>query len=917
MGSSEPEQRVAGLVGRDRVCAVIDRLLERAEKGESGSLVLRGEAGLGKTALLGYAASRAAGKRVLSVTGVEAESDLDFAGLHSLVRPIVGVLPQLPAPQREALGAGLGLIPAAGSDRFLVSAGVLSLLAEAAEERPLLCVVDDAQWLDAPSADALVFTARRLGAEGIVILFAVRDGERRRFDAPGLDDLVLGGLDHRSARVLLDRGTPALAPAVRERLLEDAAGNPLALLELPAGLSDVQLTGRATLPDAIPLSARLQGAFRQRVERLPSSTRAALLLAAAEGDGEPAIVLRAVAAVGLSTDSLDSAERAGLIEAGAERLSFRHPLVRSAVYEAATLAERRRAHAALAEACSAPEHADRRVWHRSVATLGTDEDIATELEACAERSQRRAGHASAATAFERAAKLSDADSSRGRRLAAAARAAYAAGQVDRAGDLVSRALPIADREAHPRLLALSAVIRGFTDSLPEAVRTLLDGIAISQDASLSLEMLLEGFGITVYLADYDRMRDLCQRASAFSPVTEADRFIMAVLAGAAAELDGDYTLAYEQLARAIDIADRLDDVRCLIWVSAGAGRAGSWGDGLPYASRAVRLARERALVPTLPYALEAQASQLLGRGRFDLAYASADEGRRLALDLGRRWIASWNIADLAAVDAVRGDEQQTRAHIAELDALSMSGARLVEARGARALGILDLGLGRPSEALDRLLFAINTVRPESNPWVVLGVPDAAEAALRAQRLDEIRIHVDRFEDWVERFPNRARRALLARSRALMEDSDAERHHAQAVELADALSPFDRARSELVYGEWLRRNRRRVDARRHLRAALETFEQLAAPPWADRARSELRASGETARKRDPSTQDQLTPQELNIAGLAAGGLTNAEIAAQLFLSPRTIDYHLRKVFAKLEIASRADLNELELESPVTN
>jgi DNA-binding CsgD family transcriptional regulator len=357
---------------------------------------------------------------------------------------------------------------------------------------------------------------------------------------------------------------------------------------------------------------------------------------------------------------------------------------------------------------------------------------------------------------------------------------------------------------------------------------------------------------------------------------------------------------------------RLDDVRCLIWVSAGAGRAGNWGDGLPYASRAVRLARQRALVPTLPYALEAQASQLLGLDRFDLAYSCAEEGRRLALDLGRRWIASWNLADLASVDAVRGDEQQTRAHVAELEALSMGGAKLVKARAARALGILDLGLGRPSEALDRLQFSINTIGPESNPWVVFGVPDAVEAAVRAQRLDEMSDHVERFEKWVERFPNRARLALQARSRALME----ERHHARAVDLADALSPFERARSELVYGEWLRRSRPRIDARRHLRAALDAFEQLTAAPWADRARSELRASGETARKRDPSTRDQLTPQELNIAGLAGRGLTNAEIGAQLFLSRRTIDYHLRKVFAKLEIASRTDLNGLELGEPVT-
>ena len=598
---------------------LIDRLLERAERGESGSLVLRAEAGVGKTALLRYAAARAVGTTVLSVTGIEAESDLDFAGLHSLVRPIVGLLPRLPAPQRAALAGGLGLIPAAGSDRFLVSAGVLSLLAEAAEECPLLCVIDDAQWLDTPSADALVFTARRVGAEGIAFLFAARDGERRYFDAQGLDELVLAGLDHSSARVLLDRGTPELAPAVRERLLEDAAGNPLALLELPAGLSETQLAGRALLPDAIPLNSRLQAAFSQRVQRLPNSTQAALLLAAAEADGEPAIVLRAAAALGLASESLDAAERAGLIDASAERLSFRHPLVRSAVYESATLAERRRAHAALAEACSEPEHADRRVWHRSVATIGADEEIAAELEASAERSELRGGHASAATAFERAARLSDTGQARGRRLGAAARTALAAGQLDRAGDLVRRALPLVSRAERPRLLGLSAIIESFTGSLAEAVTTLQDGIAASGDPSLSLEMLLDGFGMTVYLADYEKMHELCVRAAEFPPVTDADRFIVTVLTGAAAELDGDYRRAKELLESAIEIATRLDDARYLIWVSAGAGRAGNWGDGLPYARRAVRLAREHALVSTLPYALEAQATQLLGRGQFDLA----------------------------------------------------------------------------------------------------------------------------------------------------------------------------------------------------------------------------------------------------------------------------------------------------------
>jgi ATP/maltotriose-dependent transcriptional regulator MalT len=496
--------------------------------------------------------------------------------------------------------------------------------------------------------------------------------------------------------------------------------------------------------------------------------------------------------------------------------------------------------------------------------------------------------------------------SRGRRLSRAANAAYLAGQVERASDLVSRSLPIADQAERARLLGLRGVIDGYAGLLEDAVRTLLEGIAVSEDASLRLQMLLEACGMAMYLADYEQLRRLCDRASGYSPVADTDRFVVTLLAGAAAELDGDYTRAVELTVHATEIAARLDDAHCLIWASAAAGRAGTWGDGLPYANQAVRVARERALVSTLPYALQAQASQLLGLSRFDLGYSAAREGWTLAQHLGLPSMASWTLADLATIDALRGDEAQARAHVAELQAFSTRTASMITAGIARALGMLDLGLGRPSEALDQLLASVGSVRPESNPMVVLGVPDAVEAAQRSQRLQDVTDHFDRFEDWVERFPNRARLALLARSRALMEEFDAERHHAQAVELADALSPFDRARSELVYGEWLRRNRRRVDARRHLRAALDAFEQLAALPCADRARSELRASGETARKRDPSTRDQLTPQELNIAGLAAGGLTNAEIGAQLFLSPRTIDYHLRKVFAKRSVASAIGL-----------
>ena len=914
-GGSELERRPAGLVGRQRECGVIDRVLDRAARHESGSLVIRGEAGIGKTALLRHAAGRADGMLVLSVTGVEAESDLDYSGLHSLVRPIINLLPRTPEPQRVALAAALGLAPAGGADRFLISAGVLSLLAAAAEERPILCLIDDAQWLDVPSAGSLMFTARRLGAEGVVILFATRVGERRRFDGPGLDELVLDGLDATSAAELLHRTHRELAPSVRDRLLADAAGNPLALIELPVCLTDAQLRGQVRMPDALPLSARLQLAFRQQIERLPSATRSALLLAAADDWGELAAILAAAGALGLPEDALDAAERARLIETDDARLTFRHPLIRSAVYESATSGERRRAHGALADVCRSDEHADRRLWHRAVATLAADEEIADGLEAAAERSRMRGGHASAATAFERAASLSETESARGRRLAAAARSAYMAGQVDRASDLVNRSLPIADRPDRARLLGLRGVIDANAGLLPDAVRTVHEGIKLSDDPSQSLEMLLEACLMATYIGDTDRLASICRLASEFQPATDVDRFIVVLMTAGAAELEGDFERAECLSAEAIELVARLDDARCLIWASTTAGRAGAQGDGLTFANRAVRVARERALVSTLPYALQAQAAQLFGLSRFDLVYAAAEEGRDLAIDIGQPWIASLNVSYLAIVDALRGAEHLVHTHNDEQQALvSSSGPTRITANVAYAEGLLALGLGRPSEALERLLVPITTVRPQSNPVVVRAVPDAVEAAMRAQQLDEVAVEFKRYESWVERFPHPARRALLARCRALIDESSAEPHYIDALS-RDVLPPFDRARTELLYGEWLRRNRRRIDARAHLRSALDVFEPLGATPWADRARAELRASGETARRRDPSTRDQLTPQELHIAGLAADGLTNPEIGAQLFLSPRTIDYHLRKVFAKLGISSRAELIGIDLGEPV--
>ncbi len=447
---------------------------------------------MGKTALLAYAVERASDMTVLTVTGVEGESDLAFGGLHGLLSPVVDALDGVPEAQREALAAALGLAAGEGRDRLLVSAGVLSLLAAAAEPKPILCLVDDAQWLDVPSANALSFTARRLVAEDVVILFGARDGELRRFEAAGLEELELGGLERDVAAMLLDQVAREAAPSVRGRLLDEAAGNPLALLELPAGLSDAQLAGHARVPEALPVTDRLRAAFGQRIERLPEPTRAALLIAAAEEAGELAVILRAAAELGLPPDAFDPAEEAGLVRTAGAALSFRHPLVRSVIYESAPLGRRRRAHAALAVALEHEHQGERAIWHRAMATSTTDEEVADALEASGRRSQLRGGHASAATAFERAATLSEATPPRARRLAAAVEAAWFAAQVDRALELVSRSLPLSERAQRAGLLYWRGAIEGQSGGLLDGVATLHQAAALSEDPSLTLKILRDG-----------------------------------------------------------------------------------------------------------------------------------------------------------------------------------------------------------------------------------------------------------------------------------------------------------------------------------------------------------------------------------------------------------------------------------------
>jgi DNA-binding CsgD family transcriptional regulator len=919
MATPELEGTAAALCGRERDCAAIDRLLAASARGESGSLVLRGDAGIGKTALLTYAGDRSRDRIVLRTAGVEAESDLAFAGLDGLLRPIIDKIAELPETQADALSSALGLAQSRGADRLLVAAAALSLLAAAADDQPLLCLIDDVQFLDVASAEALVFSARRLAAEPVAMIFAVREGAGREFAAPGLPELAVEGLEAEAAAELLEMSAPAATGPVREWLLAEAAGNPLALLELPAGLSALQLQSRAALPERTPLTSGLRAAFVKRVERLPADTRTALLIAALEDREEIALVTRACVEDGLPEDALDAAERAGLLRVAGNRVEFRHPLVRSAVLEFSTHSERRAAHAALAAALRGDQHADRRVWHQALASLTADEQVAAALEASARRYQARAGHASAATAFVRAAELTEDEGRRTGRLAAAAEEAWTAGQPERARELIARALPLTTGQARAELLYLRGVIEARIGDLRGAVAVLVEAADASEDGTFKLDALIEAMEAANYAGDYAQGVALGARAGLIETQNDIDRFRLAALSGMAAELAGDHERADALLHEAIRSTDQLDDPRPLVWASLLAtmgNMGGNFADGLPYSTRAVTIARQRGLLSILPLALWAQANALIGLGRFNLGRSAAEEGIRLASDFGHRSGASWNLTVVAMLDALRGDESGAREHASEaIELAGIGGATLIVCHVEWALALLDLTLGRPDEATDRLLLLTAVDRPESNPLIGLwSIPDLIEAAARAGRLAEAVNRFDRYTGWVQDSSSVARRSVLARCRALVGEGDTREQFEAALPTDATLSPFLLARTELLYGEWLRRKRQRREARRHLRRAADLFRQVGAPPWEERAETELRASGETARRRDPSTLDQLTPQELQIAGLVASGMTNREIAAQLYLSPRTIDYHLRKVFSKLGVTARTELVRMGVPEP---
>jgi DNA-binding CsgD family transcriptional regulator len=897
--------------------SAIDGVLERARAGEGGGLVLRGEPGIGKSTLLAYADERSTCMRVLRAAGVEAEAALPYAMLHQLLLPVLNQMGRLPDPQARALATALGMEEAEPPGRFLVSVAALTLLSETAGERPVLCLVDDLQWADTPSAEALMFVARRLGQEPIALLATVRVEGELSVDSAGVPVLPLAGLDPDAAADILNaRFGQRLHPAVRDELVRTSGGNPLALRELPQALTSEHLAGEEPLPEFLPLTAELERAFLRRIRQGPPGSEGLLLLAAAAGSANLAVVRRAACQLGADAAILESADLADLVRIDSGGINFRHPLVRAAVYRAASPGARRQAHLALAVALEgAQDTADRRAWHLTEAAEGPDEEVASTLECSAERALRRSGHAAAAAVLERAAQFSVGDAERARRLVAAAAAAWTGGDGARARALLDLAERLGPRDAGVRLDL--GYLRGLIElraGMPaDGLSVLLPAAreAAATDPGRAVR-IVHATGEAAFLsADDGALAEVHCLSLDLATAEDGSQALLGrfiALAGRAGM--GVQTSVADP---ALGDAQELDDPELL-------ARAGGMalGIGLRDLSRRLRaraVARARTLgaAGILAWALEGVVTDDILLGRYVSAEAHAEEGRRLALETGQPNCACAHLVSLALVAALRGRQEDT-CRLAEEALREAAGRRLVRAAGGAraALGIMALAAGRPAEALDQFETLWRSWPTTSRRGqVLLVVPDLVEAAVRSGQPERCQDLMSALLAWAESGSSPEVLAVATRARALLDaGEEAERGYLEALRLhAKAERPLDHGRTALLYGEFLRRRRRRRDARPPLRMALDTFEHLGTSAWAERARGELRATGETVHRRVPDALDHLTGQEMQIVGAVGAGLTNREVAAQFLISPRTVDHHLRRVFSKLGISSRAELIRL--------
>jgi DNA-binding CsgD family transcriptional regulator len=913
------------LIGRDSECARLDKLLEQARLGSTGALVIRGEAGIGKTALLDYAVGRAEGMTVVRALGVESEAQLEFSALLEVCWPLRDHLEEIAGHQAEALRAALRLGPAQAHDRFSIGAATLSLLAAAAEENPLFVVVDDAQWLDRSSQDALLFAMRRLKADSVALLYAAREGEERTFDSPGVESLSLSGLPREAATsLLLESREVEVAVEVAERLCDATHGNPLALIELPGLLSAEQLAGTVPLDEPLPAGSSVERAFAGRAEALPEGSRKALLVAAVSNSNAQEGVVAALGALGLAAEALEPAEDAGLLRLAGGRLEFRHPLVRSGVYHAAAASERRAAHRALAEALVGSPHSEARAWHLAGAALGPDEEAAEALAQAAEQALRRSGYAAAAAALERAARLSpDADLAV-ERLAAAADAAWRAGRTDAATELVAETLGgLGDGHLRAEALRLRGAIEFFAGKGDTAADAFLDAVRLLEDsdpggavaaAADAVNALIRVRQTAVALETAEKARSLAPEDGG-----EADAEATITL-GYALCFAGRYGEAEPHLRRAVGMFATKTTVPSLLQavrLAATLGWLGRHQEAHAYLAETVARARATGAVGSLPPLLAGSGWTALHASRWNEAYADASEAVELAEEVDQPVTAAQAFGILAWVSALRGDEERCRGYADETDRRAGAlGFRLYQLLASLCLGLLDLGAGRVDDAIGRLEEVAR--HADERGLFIPGVSpqlELAEAYVRAGRTADAEATLALFD----RSQLAAVPLFMAhaeRCRGLLADADRfEAHFHRALDLhAPAESPFAVARTRLCYGEQLRRAGRRVDARDQLRAALETFERIAAEPWAERARGELRASGETLRRRESHEAEELTPQELQIALQVSEGKSNKEVGAALFLSHKTIEFHLSRIYRKLDIHSRAELIRLFASEP---
>jgi DNA-binding CsgD family transcriptional regulator/tetratricopeptide (TPR) repeat protein len=907
----------SGLLGRRGECEVLDRLVAGVRAGQSRVLVLRGEAGVGKTALLEQLPAMASGFRIARAAGVESEMELPFAGLHALCAPMLGRLQRLPGPQRDALSTALGLDAGPPPDRFIVGLAVLSLLADVAEEQPLMCIVDDAQWLDRVSAQTLGFVARRLLAERVGLLFALRD-DGDDHELGGLPELAVEGIGEVDARLLLNATIPGpLDERVRDRILAEASGNPLALLELPRGLTPAAVAGGFGLPDSMPLVSRIEQGFVRQLEPLPGEVRQLLLLAAAEPVGDVTLLRRAAELLGIGADEAALAEAAGLIDIGA-RVRFRHPLVRSAAYRAASVPDRRDVHRALADATDPQLDPDRRAWHRAHAAAHLDETVADELERSAGRAQNRGGIAAAAAFLERAAELTPDPVRRGGRALAAAHAKFQSGAPEAALELlaVAEMCPL-DELQRARLARLRAGIVFARRRGSDAPPLLLDAARQLEalDPELARETYLEALGAAMYagrLYSDSGVREAAEAARAATAAPQPPRSMDLLLDGLATRFTDGPGAGAPPLRRALEAFrhETLDgEDETMRWlrlcpVVQETAVHELWDDDAWHelATRAVRLAREVGALTMLPVALPFLAGIELHAGQFATATALNQEADAITAATGN---IPLQYASLVLV-VWRGHESQALEKVeAGLHDADARGEGRVRGIVGYATAVLYNGLGRYEAAVEG---AQRASEHEDLGWIGWSLAELVEAATRCGRPEVAMAALDRLEERTSAAGTDWALGVRARSRALMSDGDAaDALYREAIErLERTRIRVALARARLLYGEWLRREHRRVDAREQLRAAHEMFSAMGAEAFAERARRELLATGETAPRRTVVTRDVLTPQEAQIAQMARDGHSNPEIGAQLFISPRTVEYHLRKVFTKLGISSRKEL-----------